>query len=119
MLGGEITDNIYITLNATEHCKLKSCLIYVKHYFPWTTLLSLDTEEAFNTLENFFFKKSNFLRAIYSIYVELHAKLKDNNIYSHRLIFRRRICQRCSLFPLLFALVMEPLATANNVNIDI
>ena len=46
------------------------------------------------------------------MYSDPSAKIRVNNEYSARVEMERGTRQGCPLFPLLFALAMEPLATA-------
>lgn len=80
--------------------------------------MSLDAEKAFDHGErrylfyvlNRFGFSPVFLEWIKLLYGSLVASVKTNSIKSRSLPLSRGTCQRCPLFPLLFALAVEPLA---------
>lgn len=116
--GRYAADNIRRTLNVINE---------INNYRKPSLLLSLDAEKAFDRVEwDFLFsvlKKfkvgNNFIDWIRSIYNSPKAAVITNGYCSKSFALARGTRQGCPLSPLLFAMVIEPLASLIRDNIKI
>ena len=107
--------------------KLFHVLEVSKHASDARAVIAIDAEKAFDRIEwNFVFKTlqtmnfgNNFLRWIQILYRAPVAMVTTNGITSEPFILERGCRQGCCLSPLLFAIAIEPLASAirNNAGI--
>lgn len=110
--GRDILDNVYRTLEVIHYCKAQK--------MESTLLLSLDVEKAFDRIEHGFIlsllQRMNFgrkfLTALQTIYESPSASVKVNGHISTNFKITRGTYQGCPFSPLLFVLLIEPLAEA-------
>lgn len=90
-------------------------------------ILSIDSEKACDRVEwPFLFPVlekielgSNFIGLVKLLYSNLMAQVNSNKVLSDRFSISRGCRQGCPLSPLLFSLVIEPLAVAVRTNTNI
>lgn len=107
----DLVDNIQKVLHIIHYCTARES--------P-TLLLAIDIEKAFDTVESSYFKAllrfmrfgEHFLQAFQAICSAPTALMKVNGIFFEHIALARGVWQGCTLFPVLFALAIEPLATA-------
>lgn len=114
----QLTDTLQRSLNLIHHYSLKNISMLI---------VALDAEKAFNHLETPYLIQllksmrfgPNFLRAIQAMYNAPQAQLVINDLQSEDIKLTGGTHQGCLLSPILFALLLEPLAEAiqNTANI--
>lgn len=114
-----MADNIWKAIDLIQHCK--------NNKIKSTLFLALDLEKAFDSIDisyllsliHHFNFGVDFRTAVEALNCNLKAQLHINSFSSSDFSVSWGICQGCPLFPLLFALALEPHAHDIKTNFNI
>jgi exonuclease III len=106
--GRTIFDNVHLLRNVQD---------YVEQKQMGCGIVSLDFEKAFDRVEHTFLQRvlhafgfgDTFCNWVDAIYTNIYSSVIVNNFVSNPFLLTRGVRQGCSLSPLLFVLVLEPL----------